>query len=226
MAVDSVITQSDVGFDGNSYTTAVSNDKLTNEDFMKLLIEELKMQDPTKPMDAERMMDSQLKMSTIQANMDMSESMQTLQQSYANSALSTAASMIGKVIEDGSTDESGVLNSYKVSTVENLDGELYVNAKQMVGIADGLVDSETSEIAPYDQYGNIYEGDERTGYKLVLDGSGRFTYNEDGTIQMTDGDGEIVTDEDILGKYKYDGSEFVYDTALTKIPLSSVVQVR
>lgn len=42
MAVDNVVTQSATGFDGNSYTTAISNDKLTNDDFLKLMLEEMK----------------------------------------------------------------------------------------------------------------------------------------------------------------------------------------
>ena len=33
MAVDNVTTQSAVGIDGNKYTTSVSNDTLTNNDF-------------------------------------------------------------------------------------------------------------------------------------------------------------------------------------------------
>ena len=47
-----VVVNSQTGIDGNSYTTAISNDKLTNDDFLKLLLEEMKMQDPTNPMDS------------------------------------------------------------------------------------------------------------------------------------------------------------------------------
>ena len=32
---------------GNKYTQSVSNDSLTTNDFLKLMIEELKLQDPT-----------------------------------------------------------------------------------------------------------------------------------------------------------------------------------
>ena len=38
---------------GNKYTQSVSNDQLTTNDFLKLMIEELKLQDPTKPMDSD-----------------------------------------------------------------------------------------------------------------------------------------------------------------------------
>ena len=42
-----VEVNSSVGIDGNSYTTAISNDKLSNDDFLKLMIQELTLQDPT-----------------------------------------------------------------------------------------------------------------------------------------------------------------------------------
>ncbi len=69
MTVDNVKTATSVGADGNSYTTGVSNDKLTNDDFLKLMLTELKYQDPTKPMDSASMMDSQLQMSSIETNL-------------------------------------------------------------------------------------------------------------------------------------------------------------
>lgn len=227
MAVDNVTTQSATGVDGNSYTTAISNDQLTNEDFMKLMIEELKMQDPTKPMDTERMMDSQLKMSTIQANLDMTEAMTSLQASYANSALSTAANLIGKTIEDGTINGDGVLRSFNVETVENVDGELYVNAREMVGVVDGMKNAETGDIVKYDADGYFYTiEDEEVQYQLILDNDGRFTYNDDGTIKMKDENGSEITDEAILSQYAFAGSAFDYATEQTQIPLSNIVQVR
>ena len=134
MAVDNVRVNSSTGVDGNSYTSAISNDKLTNDDFLKLLLEEMKMQDPTKPMDSQKMMDTQLQMSTIEANTEMSKAMTSLQTSYANSALSTAAGLIGNIIEDGTIGEDGLQKSFKVETVENKDGEMFVNARQLVGV--------------------------------------------------------------------------------------------
>ncbi|PKN14930.1 MAG: hypothetical protein CVU67_03090, partial [Deltaproteobacteria bacterium HGW-Deltaproteobacteria-24] len=59
MAVDNVQVNTVVDASGNTYTSAVSNDKLTNSDFLKLMLEELKLQDPTKPMDSSQMMQNQ-----------------------------------------------------------------------------------------------------------------------------------------------------------------------
>ncbi len=225
MAVDNVVTNSSTGVDGNSYTTAVSNDQLTTEDFLTLMLEEMKMQDPTDPMDSSALMDSQLKMSTIESNLALTESMQSLQASYSASALATAANIIGHVIEDGSTNDKGEVKSYVVETVENKDGELYLNAKEIIGVADGLYNTETEALTLYDADGYIYEDGEKTEYRLVLDNDGRFTYNDDNTLKIVNSDNEVVTDEAVLARYAYYGSSAVYAEEYTVMPLSSVLVV-
>jgi len=150
MAVDvtytdnNVVVNSQTGVDGNAYTTAISNDKLTNDDFLKLLLEELKMQDPTKPMDSTAMMDSQLKMSTIEANADMSAAMAELSASYKTSNLSTAANMIDHIIEDGEALSDGTLPAYRVASVKQVDGEVIIMANKINGY------DEDTGVATYD----------------------------------------------------------------------------
>ena len=230
MAVDNVEVSSSVDSYGNSYTSAISNDALTNEDFLNLMIEELKNQDPTKPMDTAAMMDNQLKMSTIESNLEMSQSMEALRASYANSALSTAANLIGHVVENGEMGDDGLLKSYEVETVENIDGELYVNARQMTGVVDGMQNTETGDIVRYDANGYFYpigseEGSEQM-YQLVLDSDGRFTYNDDGTLKMNDENGNLITDETILSQYAYAASAYTYAEETSLIPLNTVMKVR
>ena len=65
---DNIQVNSNVGIDGNSYTSAISNDQLTNDDFLKLMIQELKLQDPTKPMDSQKMLSTQMQMSAMNTN--------------------------------------------------------------------------------------------------------------------------------------------------------------
>ena len=82
MSVDNVQVNTVVDANGNTYTSAVSNDKLTNSDFLKLMLEELKLQDPTKPMDSSQMMQNQMQMSTIETNTATIEAMKSLQNSF------------------------------------------------------------------------------------------------------------------------------------------------
>jgi flagellar basal-body rod modification protein FlgD len=140
MATDSVVVSSNVGLDGNSYTTSISNDKLTNDDFLKLLLEEMKMQDPTEPMDSDKLLDSQLQMSQIEANNDMSKAMQELSYSYKVSNLSTSANMINHVVEDGQLNDEGMASSYQVASVKQQDGEVVLLANKITAY-----DSETNE---------------------------------------------------------------------------------
>ncbi len=226
MAVDTVVTNSAVDAYGNSYTSAISNDKLTNEDFLNLMIQELKMQDPTKPMDSAAMMDSQLQMSTIESNLAMSESMEALRASYANSALSTAANLIGKTVGNGELGDDGFTKSYKVETITNEDGELYISARQMTGLSDVLQNTETEAFTIYDGSGFIYEDDEKTEYRVSLDEKGNFILDESGEVQILDADGELVTDEDITSRYTYYGSTITYADYPEQLPLSSITEVR
>ncbi len=225
MAVDNVTVQSAVGIDGNSYTTAISNDKLTNDDFLKLLLEEMKMQDPTKPMDSSALMDSQLKMSTIESNLDMATAMKALQTSYATSALAASANLIGKIVEDGSIDSAGLLKSYEVETVENIEGELYLNARQLTGYVDRLVDTTTNTYVKYDSNGYILNADgSKTEIAIKMD-KGRFVPSSTGGITLLDKDGKTITDEATVKKYVTDGASVTYASTPTKILVADVKEI-
>ena len=229
MAVDNVQIDSSTGIDGNSYTSSISNDELTNDDFLRLLLEEMKMQDPTKPMDSQKMMDTQLQMSTIEANMEMSKAMTSLQTSYANSALSTAAGLIGNIIEDGTIGEDGLQKSFKVETVENKDGEMFVNARQLVGLIDSVVsldDEGQATAINYDTGGNIYEDGVITDVKIRLDEDGRFDFDEDGKIVLLNGSGDVITNSAITDKYKYNGTSVDYAKVVTAMAMSSILKIR
>ena len=220
-----VVVKSSVGIDGNSYTTSISNDKLTNDDFLKLLLEQMKQQDPTKPQDTTAIMDSQLKMSTIQSNYDMSTSLASLQASYANSALSTAANLVGRVVEDGSIDDSGVAKSYKVQTVENVDGDLYVNAFQMTGEKDTLYNSKDETYMLYDQNGYILNADgTSTGIAVEMQ-DGRFVTDTSGNITLLDEDGAKITDADTVAKYVTDGAITIYADTVSKLLVSNINRI-
>lgn len=223
--VNDVVVQSTVGVDGNTYTTAVSNDKLTNDDFLKLLLEQMKQQDPTKPQDTNAIMESQLKMSTIQSNYDMSTSLAALQSAYATSALATASSMVGRIVEDGSLDADGILKSYKVQTVENLEGDLYVNALAMIGYADTLYNTVDESYMLYDSNGYILNEDgSSTGIQVKME-DGRFVTDSSGNITLLDKDGKTITDATTIAKYVTDGPVVKYDTETTKILVSNIDKI-
>jgi flagellar basal-body rod modification protein FlgD len=120
--------------DGARYTTEEDPNKMTSEDFLELLLEEMKMQDPTKPMDSQKMMDTQLQMSTIEANVKMAESMEALRTTFTQTALANSADMIGHVVEDGSIGDDGMANSYQISSVESEDGDIFLVGYRLEGL--------------------------------------------------------------------------------------------
>lgn len=226
MAVDNVQVNSSVGVDGNSFTTSISNDELTNDDFLKLMIQELKLQDPTKPMDSQQMLSTQMQMSTINTNQELIAAMQSMQTSYSQSTLATASNVIGKNIEDGNINDSGVNKAYTVRSVENLDGEVQVRAQeilyleQQVKITD---DEGNASLVNYNVNGEVLdENGDKTGEKITLSSVGTPLVDEDGKLVILDENNEQISDH----TYSLTGSiASVYSDELISLPFSSITKI-
>jgi flagellar basal-body rod modification protein FlgD len=140
----SVTTSSSTDAYGNSYTTAVSNDQLQSEDFITLMLTELKLQDPTNTVDSSSMLDTQLQLSNLEANTATVTAMEALQSSFTQSALSNSSAIIGNIVENGDTDDEGNLKQYKVSSVSMSDGEITLSAYELTGYYDMYYFNEVS----------------------------------------------------------------------------------
>jgi len=216
-----------VGVDGNTYTSAISNDQLTNNDFLKLMIQELKLQDPTKPMDSAKMLSTQMQMSTIATNQEMMKAMQSMQTAFTQTALSNATGIIGKNIEDGNIGEDGVTKAYTVRSIENVNGEIQVKAQQILYLEDRIVlqdpsDATKNKIVNYDLNGEILdENGNKTGKKLVLTAPG-IPLVSDGKLTILDENNEKITDH----KYALAGvTTPVYSDKMTSLPFSSITKI-
>lgn len=227
MAVDNVQVNTNTGVDGSSYTSSISNDELTNDDFLRLMIQELKLQDPTKPMDSKQMLATQMQMSTINANQEMVKAMASLQTSYAQTALSNAANVIGKNVEDGNISENGVNKAYTVRSVETIDGEVQVKAQEIlyyedrVKLTDGD-DSTPDTLVNYNVKGEILDSEGNvTDNKIVLQEPG-LPLLRDGKLVILDKNNEEIADH----KYELAGATTpVYSDQLTSIPFSSLTKI-
>ena len=144
--VDSNVTTGTDSY-GNKYTQSVSNDSLTTNDFLKLMIEELKLQDPTKPMDSSKMLTTQMQMSTLNANMEMIKALQSIQTAFTQSSLSTATGVIGRIVENGSTNSDGESKKYIINSIEVKDGEAIVVAYETLYTKYGIMvkDGDTED---------------------------------------------------------------------------------
>jgi flagellar basal-body rod modification protein FlgD len=221
MAVDSVRVNSGTGVDGGSYTTSISNDTLSNGDFLKILIAEISLQDPTKPMDSKRMLDTQMQMSSIETNLQTIATMEALAKTFSQSALSNAANVIGKNIEDGNIGENGVNKAYTVRSVENIDGEVSVKAQQILYIEDQVLDPDGNRIV-YNIKGEILDDDGNvTGKKVALKSPGEAIL-KDGLPVILDKNNEEIESSG----YKMEGQVLpVYSDKLVSIPFSNVTKI-
>ncbi|MDY0051095.1 MAG: flagellar hook capping FlgD N-terminal domain-containing protein [Aliarcobacter sp.] len=224
---DDIQISSSVGVDGNSYTSSISNDQLTNDDFLTLMIQELKLQDPTSPMDSSQMLSTQMQMSTISTNQEMMAVMQSLQTAFSQSSLSNASSVIGKSIEDGNIGEDGVTKAYTVRSVENVDGDIQVKAQQILYLEDNVMlsdssDSTNNKLINYNISGEILDDDGvKTGEKIVLTAPGEPLIS-DGKLTILDANNETVSNHNyqLAG-----GTVAVYSDELTTLPFSSITKI-
>lgn len=216
------------GIDGNSYTTSVSNDSLNTNDFLKLMIEELKLQDPTKPMDSAKMLQTQMQMSTLNSNMSMVKTLESIQKAFTQSSLSTATGIIGKHIENGTLAEDGTTNkAFVVRSIENMDGEIMANVQRMlyleqiVNIPDPA-DSSKTKMVNYDAAGYIYDDNgQKTGQKIALSNPGT-PLVKDGKPVILDESGNEVTGHN----FTLSGQNMpVYSDATEQIAFSSITKV-
>ena len=209
---------------GNKYTQSVSNDSLTTNDFLKLMIEELKLQDPTKPMDSAKMLSTQMQMSTLNANMEMIKALQSIQTAFTQSSLSTATGVIGKNVENGSTRSDGSLKPFTIKSIENIDGEIQVVAREWLYLHNGisLKDGDEVKAAEYDEVGNLYnEKGEKTGQTIVLESLGK-PLVKDGKLVVKDADGNEVADHKYVASGK---SNVVVSSETTTFPFSSITKI-
>ena len=216
-----------VGVDGNTYTTAISNDKLTNDDFLKLMIQELKLQDPTKPMDSAQMLSTQMQMSQMNTNQEMIKAMQSMQTAFTQSSLSNASGIIGKNIEDGNIGSSGTSKAYTVRSVESVDREIQVKAQEMLYLEDRVVvpnttDATKSTVVNYNAAGEILDSTgKKTGEKIVLTKPG-MPLVSDGKLTVLDANNEKITNH----KYTLAGVTVpVYSDQLTTLPFSNITKI-
>ena len=88
--------------------TASSNDavynpksKLDKDAFMKLFLKELEMQDPTDPMDTEKMLEQTAYLSTMEMNQNMQDTLNNLSKTLNQNSELSAISAIGKIADTG-----------------------------------------------------------------------------------------------------------------------------
>ena len=83
-------------------TTATDKSALGKDDFMKLLLLELKYQDPTAPMDSEKILTQTSQLASLESAENTNKALETLASSLTSSLQYSGISAIGKMADTGS----------------------------------------------------------------------------------------------------------------------------
>ncbi len=188
----SITTSTSTDVYGNSYTTAVSNDELQSEDFITLMITQLKLQDPTNPVDSDSMLDTQLQLSNLEASTATVTAMEALQSTFEQSALSSSAAIIGNIVETGDTDDEGNTKQYKIASVSMTDGEIVLNAYELTN------------------YYDVYYFDEVESNSTIVDSD-----DENSTITLTNSEGNSYSFSTYNKSYEELASEISQTSGIT-----------
>ena len=209
MAIDSV---------GNNAATTVSstanNPKgvLGKDDFMKLLLLELKYQDPTSPMDSEKILTQTSQLASLESSENTNKSLAALATSLAASMQLSGISAIGKIADTGS-------NAVALTKGQNVDFQLYFPDNVTTGNinimdVDGKV-LRTMKVGATDAGVAKYTWDGKGDDGSVLSEG---TYYVDSSYAKTDGS----TGTTRIGRYPIESIKFDAGKTFAKLGTSYV----
>ncbi len=104
----------------------VSKNTLDQADFMKLLITQLKSQDPTKPLDDKEFIGQMAQFTSLKQMNDLTENIKTLGKEFT---FTKAVSLVGKTISW--TDEDSKYNAGIVDSIKVKNGDAFLNINGM-----------------------------------------------------------------------------------------------
>ncbi len=214
-----------------SATSTLSSDKINNpyvnpdgilgkDDFMKLLLIELQYQDPTEPMDTEKILQQTSELASLEASDNTKKALENLSKSLASAQQYSVLSAIGKTASLGS-------NSIQHAKGQTSTFEMYFPTDVKSGTVT-ISDNQGNVIKTIDLAQNAkgvysfeWDGTDNEG-NIVGDGIYQITsnyYDTDGNPQYT-----------AVGSYPIESVRFDNGKALVKlgsnyIPLEQVVEI-
>lgn len=167
-----------LGLSSSKKTSEDANSGLGQEDFLTLMITQLKSQDPANPMDSEAFMGQIAQFSTVEGIQKLNDSFSSLSASLASNQALQASSLVGRsVLVPNSigtmTAEDGMSGAVELSqTVPDLSLKVYDSAGKLVrtvgmeGSGPGLVDFK-------------WDGLDESGKALT---PGQYQFSVEGTV--------------------------------------------
>lgn len=202
----------------SSSTTAASstvtnpNGVLGKDDFLKLLMLELKYQDPTSPMDSEKILTQTSQLATLESSENTTKALTTLASALTASAQFTGISAIGKIADTGSNavlSTKGSTTKFELYYPEDITtGKINVmdaNGKILKTMAVGATNAGVAQFS--------WDGTNSAG--AALDNG---TYYIESTYTKADG----TTGTTRIGRYPIESIKFDSGTTYAKLGSSYI----
>ncbi|MGH1601276.1 flagellar basal body rod modification protein [Campylobacter majalis] len=184
------------------------NAQLDKDAFMKLLLTELQYQDPTSPMDTEKMLTQTSQLATLEMQQNTNDTMKTLVQQLKTTGSMYALSSLGKM---------ATLNTNTISVKDDtisLDVPIYFKNSAVTGMLE-ILDS-TNNVVRTVNLENISSGTQTLKWDLLNDNGVRVN-NGGYTVRATYLDENGKTNTTTLGTYPVEAVKFVDGKAMVKI---------
>lgn len=212
-------------------TESVNKGVLGKDDFMKLLLVELQHQDPTEPMDSEKILTQTSQLASLESAENTNKALEDLSTSMANTQEFSTIAAIGKRADlgsDGITHDEGSITSFEIYFPEDI-------ASGTVDITD-LDGNSIASIPiemPTDANGDPLSERPAGVYQFDWDGQNALgatvesgIYRVNSTYYTPTGDKQTTR----LGAYPIESVRFEDGKALVKlgsnyVPLDQVVEV-
>lgn len=105
----------------DNYYADLQKDGLSNTDFIQLLVTQLQLQDPTKPMDSNEMLNTTMQMSTIEANQANVAAMEAVSNAMTQSQFMNGVNLVGRNVKTAEGD-------FAVTSLQFSDGNIVVKS--------------------------------------------------------------------------------------------------
>ncbi|MCW8838373.1 MAG: flagellar hook capping protein [Thiovulaceae bacterium] len=231
MAINSI--GENLATNGTYAETVTTKDKsvLGKDDFMKLLLVELQYQDPTEPMDSEKILTQTSQLASLESAENTNKALDDLAASLSNAQQFSTVSAIGKRADLGSDaikHDEGTPSSFEIYFSEDITNGT-VDITDLEGNAIASIPIEM----PEDEDGNVAEKMEAGVYQFDWDGKDSNGNSVDSGIYRVNSvyyssNGEKNTSR--LGAYPIESIRFEEGEAYVKlgssyVPLADVVEV-
>ncbi len=205
---------------GNNDTVFNPKGILGKDDFLQLLITELRYQDPTDPMDTEKILSQTSQLATLEAQTNTNETMKQISDTFKSSSQFSAISAIGKMADLGNSDirldESGSTTFEVYFPKEAASGTLQITDNAGNVVKTVSLPSLSAGVHPFE-----WDGTDGAGERVD---AGVYQVS----VSYSDPTGEALTTR--VGTYPIESVRFENGEALLKlgshyIPLAQVKEV-